>query len=105
MQAIILNTILDAFPVRVAPWRPFAVGAGLIAGGIAFLVLMRRQRSRFVTVTTALIAAHVAAAVSVFVVVQVLWPVAGPVLSLLLGLGAAVACRGRWGTPPAQERS
>jgi hypothetical protein len=56
-----------------------------------------------VTLTTASITAHVAAALSVFLIARVLWPVAGPVISLLIAVGAAFVWRAKWGAPPAGE--
>jgi serine/threonine protein kinase/CHASE2 domain-containing sensor protein len=103
VQAIIVNTILDGFPVRESARWPFAVVTGIGAGILAWLVLMRRSRSRPVTLTTASITAHVAAALSVFLIARVLWPVAGPVISLLIAVGAAFVWRAKWGAPPAGE--
>jgi len=100
VQAIIVNTILDGFPIREVSRWPFAVGYGLAGGVLAYLVLMRQRLSRPVTLTTALVAAHVAAAISVFIAARALWPVAGPVLTLVLAVSAAIACRRAWGAPP-----
>ena len=84
VQAIIVNTILDGFPVREWSRRPFALGAGVAGGVLAFLVLMRQRLSRPVTLTTALVSAYVAAAVSVFIAARALWPIAGTVVTLVL---------------------
>jgi serine/threonine protein kinase/CHASE2 domain-containing sensor protein len=100
LQALILNTILDGFPIREPPHWPAIAGVSVVSGVLTFLVLMKRRLTPSLMLAASLVVAYVAAACWVFAAGRILWPVAGPVLSALLALGAALVVRASWGAPP-----
>ena len=100
VQALILNTILDGFPIREPRHWPPIAGVSVISGVLTFLVLMKRRLTPSLMLAASLVVAYVAAAFSIFAAARILWPVAGPVLSALLALGAALVLRASWGSAP-----
>ena len=103
VQALILNTILDGFPIRESRHWPAIAGVSVVSGVLAFLVLMKRRLTPSLMLATSLVVAYVVAAFSVFAAARILWPVAGPVLSALLALGAALVIARLLGVPPGRD--
>jgi serine/threonine-protein kinase len=100
VQALVVNTILNGFPIRESRHWPAIAGVSLPCGVLAVLILMKRRLMPALMLAAALIALYLAAAFSVFAAERILWPVAGPILWLLLVPGAASVVRAWWGAPP-----
>ena len=93
VQATVVNTILDGFPIREARRWPAAAATAIACSMLTFLILMKRRAVPAIVLAAALCVVYVAAALSVFAAERILWPVAGPMLFLLLASGAAVLIR------------
>lgn len=93
VQATVVNTILDGFPIREARHWPAAAGTAIASSVLTFLILMRRRVVPAFALAAALGVAWVVAALSVFAAERILWPVAGPILFLILASGAAFLIR------------
>jgi CHASE2 domain-containing sensor protein len=100
LQALAVNTILDGFPIRQSRSWPIAAAAAAVCGVLAFLLLMKRRSTVALSLGLALAVAYVAVAFVVFASTRTLWPVAGPLVSVALTVGAALAARVAWGRPP-----
>jgi serine/threonine-protein kinase len=100
VQAFIVNTMLNGFPIRDSRRWPMIVGACFASGGFAFLVLTRRRLIPVMALAIGLIGVYAAAAFAVFVAERTVWPVAGPTLVVALVFGVALIIRARWAGPP-----
>ena len=100
VQAFVVNTILNGFPIRESRRWPMFAGVGLASGVFAFLVLTRRHVLPVVTLAFALLGVYAAAAFAMFAAERILWPVAGPFLWLVLVVGVAFMIRAQWAAPP-----
>ncbi len=100
VQAFIVNTMLNGFPIHESRRWPMIVGVCLASGVLAFTVLTRRRLVPVMTLAIGLIAMYAAAAFAVFAAERTVWPVAGPILAVALVFGVALMIRARWAGPP-----
>jgi CHASE2 domain-containing sensor protein len=100
VQAFIVNTMLNGFPIRESRRWPMIVGACLASAVLAFIVLIRRRLVPVMTLAIGLVAMYAAAAFGVFAAERIVWPVAGPILAVALSFGVALMIRARWAGPP-----
>jgi serine/threonine protein kinase len=103
VQALIVNTIVNGFPIREAGRWPVFAGAGVVGGVLAFRVLTKARPGLPLGMAIALAGAYTATAFAAFASTRVLWPVAVPVLVVIFAAAAAMMLRWSWGAPPQES--
>jgi serine/threonine protein kinase len=100
VQALIVNTIVNGFPVREAGFAAAVAATCVTSGVLAFLIMLRRNLAVALMLPTIVAATYVISSVAAFAAHRIIWPLAGPLLSTLLAGGVAIVMRISWGRPP-----